>query len=249
MSKRDLKILSREEKEADAAINRYADESGILKCVGFRKGVFTYVDMSVSTGKFRLTSQPEAAFDLTATDVKLKYSMSSLRTSVTIRVVTHLNEVDHFSKPAFEHHWTLEEWYSTYPATWQTIQAKWPRPCPERIARSGQDHIRKGGKIVSSDEMDKLVAQLEHLEITNRELITSNLSFKREVESYRQQYSELEDFKLQLAEKERELTEKEHVIAQWWTRKSEFERQQIEDAKQKSVERRQKVINAAPCIE
>lgn len=241
MSKRDLKILCKEEREADVAINRFAEEKGILRCVGFRKGIFTYVDMSVATGKFRLTSQPQATFDMTATDIKLKYSMSSVRTSVSIRVVTHLNESYHFSKPAFEHHWTIEEWYRTYPAAWQTIQAKWPRQSLEKANRTDADVPKKRGKSISSDEIEELVAKLQDLEISNNELRTSNQNYQMEADAHGRQQQQMEDLQLRLSAKERELAEREQELLHWWAQKNDYEKQKIEDARQKDVQRRQQV--------
>ncbi len=238
MSKRDLTRLSAEEKEADAAINRYAKEHGVLKCVGYRKGVFTYLDMSVATGKFRLASEPKAPFDKTATDIKLNYSMSSHKATVSIRVVTHLHEANHFSKPAFEHHWTMEEWFRTYWQEWQTVQVKWPRPCPEKVKREAQkenkrDHEYRRTK-VSEDEIDRLVAKLEDLELSNRELLTSNANITSELETLRAQQESVERYHNQLVQKEEQLT-------YWWTQKTEYEKQQLETARSLELKRRQEV--------
>lgn len=241
MSKRDLKILSKEEREADVAINRFAEEKGILRCVGFRKGIFTYVDMSVATGKFRLTSQPQATFDMTATDIKLKYSMSSVRTSVSIRVVTHLNESYHFSKPAFEHHWTIEEWCQTYPEAWQTIQARWPRTSSEKANRSAADVTKKRDKCVSSHDIEKLVAKLQDLEISNHKLHISNENFQREADAFQRRQQQIEDLQIRLSAKERELAEKEQELLHWWAHRNDYEKHKIEDARQKNVQRRQEV--------
>ena len=249
MSKRDLNKLSQEEKEADAAIHRFAAEHGVLKCVGYRKSVFTYLDMSIATGKFRLASEPNAPFDKTATDVKIKYSTSSNKASVSIRVVTHLREDNLFSKPAFEHHWTLEEWFRTYREEWQALQVKWPRPCPEKIRRERrkeqkqdrdqkQDQDSKRLK-TCSEEIDRLVAKLECLEITNRELHTSNEAIQTELEELRSQKGIVEKVKNQLVKKEEELIDRERHLAYWWKEKTEYERQQTETARLKDIERRQ----------
>lgn len=247
MSKRDLKKLSQEEKDADAALNRYADEHGILKCVGFRKGVFTYLDMSVSMGKFRLATEPDAPFDKTASDVKSKYSTTSHRASVSIRVVTHLQEADHFSKPAFEHHWTLEEWFRTYWEEWQAIQVKWPRPSPEKVRREARKDQKqekeqqiKRAK-VRADEIDQLVVKLRELEISNRELLAANSEYANELKTLRQHKQSIEVLDTQLVHKERELAEKERHLAYWWAQKTEYERQQNKRAMELDTERRQKV--------